>query len=200
MKSIDQSIRQKHDENLLNKVKQKLEFNTEVQLTKKKTVLFWPSMASAFLSIIILVIAIAFYLDTQFPKSGIDTNLTPAQSYLDDINGVIDYIDSPISTMIFIEGELTKISIYYAVYDDGDSYVNLLLFDIVSSNEIMLTISIKSNGETVLSYNHSYNNQSTRFYYVIFSEDDIKVQIDIDDESQIQEFNLDLFNEYLNNI
>src|SRR5690606_18110488 len=109
MKSIDQSIRQKHDENLLNKVKQKLEFNTEVQLTKKKTVLFWPSMASAFLSIIILVIAIAFYLDTQFPKSGIDTNLTPAQSYLDDINGVTDYIDSPISTMIFIEGELTKI-------------------------------------------------------------------------------------------
>jgi len=149
---------------------------------------FLTSRISLGVSLILLMLSTSLFILNGGLQRNPETYYSEAEKHL-GLNSV-DYIEIPIKTILVDEKDLI-IAVYYGISGNAeDEPLNYLLFEVNTSDSLVIQTTIESGGVPIENSEFAYEGQTDNFYVFQLDEDLIEIFLTIDEVNL--NFTLDL--------
>lgn len=191
MKAIDRLILEEYNEKQRNYIKNKIgikpsNIGDHYRIHARKW--FLTSRISLGVSLILLMLSSALFILNGALQRDPETYYSAAEKHLGF--NTIEYIKSPIKTILVNEKDLV-IAVYYGTSGSAeDDVFNYLLFEINTNESFVIRTTIESSGVPIRNSVYTYDGQTNNYYVFELDEDLLEIFITIDEVNL--NFSLDL--------
>lgn len=149
---------------------------------------------SLVLSALILVLSVFFFINSNTPNNS-QIPLSNAEKHLS--TSTIDYIDSPVETLLF-EDDHIIVSIYYGVDGViGETLEHYMLFEVISDIPTTVETTVTSNDLSIYQNTFAYLHKDNNYYDFLFDENSISVSIIINGQTRNVDLELTPYYDFL---